>query len=119
MAWGLCTAPEGCRYFTSDNPVVIHDVEAAKQGPDAYQGPTTDLRLFFPLAPGCGLSGEFVRAEDQSISAEEWWVKQCNVAQIYRAHQEVYASYYAQELQDQIDDIFAKRKKRLEETYFP
>lgn len=90
-----------------------------KQGPDAYKGPTTDLTLFFPLAPECGLSGEFVRAHDQRMKADEAWVKQCNVAQIYRAHREVYASYFSEELRIQVDDIFTKRKKRLVETYFP
>jgi hypothetical protein len=118
MAWGICMAPEGSTYITSDNPVVVHDVRAMKKGPEAYEGPTTDLRFFMPLAPGSGLSGEFVKTYDQRMNADGAWVKQCNVAQIYHAHQEVYASFYSGELRDQVDDIFGKRRKRLVETYF-
>lgn len=118
MAWGLCIAPERSQFITSDNPVRVQDVQAMKAGPDAYKGPTSDLLLSFPLSPACGLHGEFVSFQDQQMKVDDAWVKQSNVAQIYRAHQEVYASYYSRELQDQVDDIFSKRKPRLVDTYF-
>ena len=113
MVWGLCEAPKGEAFITSDNPV--HMVDDGANGYEDYQGPTAGLRFGYPLSPRFMLTGAYVPAYDQALKVDKAWVAQANQAQVYRALQEIYASFRSPALKEQVDRVHATRKAVIPE----
>ena len=96
-------APNGEALITSDNPLLFR-----------FENSTV-RRFAFPVGPRFLLMGDVSNLGDGQGNFSRDEVADMNMRQVDGAHEEVYASFYCDELQAQLDESFAERARASQE----
>lgn len=107
-SWGLLEAPTGSSFITSDNPILMADPIAKAAGPKKFTF-TEALQVLYPISPRYLLMADFRNKGDGQHLLSPEKVQHFNDQILAQAHEQVYASFGSDVLQQAMDKVFKER----------
>lgn len=112
--WNLLEAQAGSAFITSDQPLhVVDPVAVPRLSLNRFQF-SDEMEFYFPLSPKFMVVGDLRAEPDRHLVVTTESVRMMNRGQMARA-QELYASFYSQELQAEFDEAVKTRPPSIRE----